>query len=287
MSPCHKPLSPQHWSRPLLRGSPRTGAFTLIELLVVIAIIAILAGMLLPALSKAKAKGLGIKCVSNEKQLALAWLLYAEEHDDRLPPNQHNANFTGWVRGILNYDPANTQNTNPTNVTAALLGPFAGSPQVFKCPADRSQAGTLPRIRSVSMNSAMNSYSGAAASSPWLGATTGVNYKFFRRTPDIDAMGAANAFVFMDEHPDSLNFGDFSIAIITPATLAQARLIDVPASYHNNAASVAFADGHVEAHRWTDPRTVQPIRNATGLNVINSPNNSDVLWISERTSVPN
>ncbi len=272
----------------MLQTGPRSGAFTLIELLVVIAIIAILAGMLLPALSKAKAKGQGIKCVSNERQLALAWLLYAEEHDDRLPPNQHNATFTGWVRGLLDYNPANTQNTDPTNVTAALLGPFAGSAQVYKCPADRSQAGSTPRIRSVSMNLAMNSYSGNTAQwNPWMSATTGVSYKVFQRTADIGIMGAANAFVFMDEHPDSLNYGDFSIAIITSATLAQARLIDVPAAYHNNAASVAFADGHVEAHRWTDPRTAQPIRNVTGLNIINSPNNLDVLWISERTSMPN
>lgn len=288
MSRICPPIQPARQKSAPRRTALRGNAFTLIELLVVIAIIAVLAGMLLPALSKAKAKGQGIKCVSNDKQLALAWLIYGEEYDDRLPPNQHNASFTGWVRGLLDYNPANTQNTDPTNLTAALLGPFAGSAQVYKCPADRSQAGTLPRIRSLSMNLAMNSYSGNTAQwNPWMSATTGVSYKVFQRAAEIGMMGAANAFVFMDEHPDSLNYGDFSIAIITPATLAQARLIDIPAAYHNNAASVAFADGHVESHRWTDPRTAQPIRNVTGLNVLNSPNNLDVLWISERTSAPN
>jgi prepilin-type N-terminal cleavage/methylation domain-containing protein len=117
-------------------------AFTLIELLVVIAIIAILASLLLPALSKAKTKAHGILCLSNQKQLTLGWILYAEDHNDNLVWNDLTPNGSGWVRGILDYNGRNPDNTNRLNLTDARyakLAPYtAGTAGIYKCPADKS-----------------------------------------------------------------------------------------------------------------------------------------------------
>jgi prepilin-type N-terminal cleavage/methylation domain-containing protein len=138
-------------------------AFSLIELLVVVAVIAILAGLLLPVLGKAKAKGQGIGCLSNLRQLSLSWLMYADDNNDRIPPNNLNAAdpTKTWVRGWLDYSFPVPDNTNTVFLMTSHLWPCHRSLGVWKCPADKSTSKhggkVYPRVRSVSMNNWLNS----------------------------------------------------------------------------------------------------------------------------------
>jgi prepilin-type N-terminal cleavage/methylation domain-containing protein/prepilin-type processing-associated H-X9-DG protein len=280
-------MNQQLESSPTARWRKSLG-FTLIELLVVIAIIAILAGMLLPALAKSKTKAQGIICLSNQKQLALGWILYADDNNDSLVWNDLTATGSGWVRGILDYNGNNPDNTNTINLTNpqyALLAPYtAGTAGIYKCPADKStvktKGGVFPRVRSISMSQAMNSRD------DWLSYLTKKKYMVFKKLADITPMGHTQAYVFIDEHPDSINYGDFAVAMNDGVAPTRIYIIDVPASYHNGAGGISFADGHAEVHKWLDPRTREPITgNYMWGSVQPSPNNRDMIYMSDHASI--
>jgi prepilin-type processing-associated H-X9-DG protein len=253
---------------------------------VVIAIIAILASMLLPALAKAKTKAHGILCLSNQKQLLLGWILYADDHAENLVWNDLTADGSGWVRGVLDYIPSNPHNTNILGLIDpkyAKLAPYTQSAEIYKCPADPSYvtiAGRRHRrVRSLSMSQAMNSRN------DWMSYLTQKPYRVFRKTSDLLALGPSRAFVFIDEHPDSLNFGDLAVAMNDGLPPARIHIIDYPASTHNGAGGLGFADGHAEIHKWLDPRTKLRWQNKPMTLVVPSPNNLDMVYLSERTSI--
>jgi len=242
------------------------GGFTLIELLVVIALIAILAAILMPVLSKAKARAQGIGCLNNNRQLALAWLLYADDHTDRLAYNlggdasrktvavRTNLN---WVNGIMDWS-LSEDNTNTAMITEAALGSYANkSVNIYRCPSDavlsakQREAGWSARVRSYSMNAMV----GDAGELSQTGVNTNnPHYVQFFRLSSIPR--PAGIFVFLDEHPDSINDGYFLNAV----SQNYKEWVDLPASYHDGGASFSFADGHSQLQRWMYARTRQPAK---------------------------
>jgi prepilin-type N-terminal cleavage/methylation domain-containing protein/prepilin-type processing-associated H-X9-DG protein len=277
--------------------SPRPAAFTLIELLVVIAIIAILASMLLPALAKAKTKAQGIQCLSNLKQLQLGWIMYAHDYDDNLVFNALDPTSPGWVKGVLNFDGNNPDNTNRLYITEpryAKLAPYTASAAgIYKCPADKSKVktrgGVFARVRSLSISQAMNS------PDDWLNGShgrplypAGSKFRIFRKLSDIDPLGHSKAFVLIDEHPDGINYGDFAVVYRDPSELQKTRIVDMPASNHNGAGGLSFADGHAEIHKWLDGRTKPRVLysdNGWQTWTTDCPGNVDMIWLSERTTL--
>jgi prepilin-type N-terminal cleavage/methylation domain-containing protein/prepilin-type processing-associated H-X9-DG protein len=263
--------------------------FTLIELLVVIAIIAILAAMLLPALSRAKRKADRIVCTNNQRQLTVAWMMYADDANGKLAPNTATsaAGQPSWVSGNLNWDlpPAapNPDNYNTVNLTSSLLGPYCGrSAAIYKCPGDKLSAAKGVRVRSISMNGQMGGVVVGASQLPVINQYgTGMNYRLFLKQSEINKPTPSMAWVFIDEHGDSLNDGFFRVNMSSTTAWS-----DLPASYHGASGTLSFADGHAEIKKWSDAsirdRPVIMSQYASGTATA-SPN-TDLRWLQERTT---
>jgi len=267
---CSKPNSS---SQPGLRRG-----FTLIELLVVIAIIAILAAMLLPALSAAKRKAQGIACLSNTKQMTLAWIMYQGDSGDKLMP------CASWLDTGDGLDfQFHTSNTNAAALvgSTSLMSPYIKSPGVYKCPGDQKSAANGTRVRSVSM---MQSAGAGGGGGQFINGT-GRTYFSATKTSDLSHPGPSDVAVILDEQGDGINDAVFACKYGEPP--GQEQWQDLPASYHNRCTSFSFADGHSEIHKWLDPRTYQyPVTGVAGYapwNGVNLTKSVDYEWVMDHS----
>lgn len=279
----------------------RGGAFTLIELLVVVAIIAIIASLVLPALARAKARAHSTFCLNNTRQLGLAWLIYADEHNGLLAYNLGRSSriatavpaiaggpqmSDNWVNNVLNWE-LNSDNTNSAAVMETGLGPYTSkSAALYRCPSDnvlsdlQRNSGWAARVRSYSMNAMVGDAGNFSQ--------TGVNVNNTNYTQFFKAFSIphpADIFVFLDEHPDSIDDGYFLNVDSDDWT---PKWTDLPGSYHDGGANFSFADGHSEYHRWHNASTKQPAV-AYGINpalpMTVTDGSQDFSWVLTRMSV--
>jgi prepilin-type N-terminal cleavage/methylation domain-containing protein/prepilin-type processing-associated H-X9-DG protein len=271
-------------------------AFTLIELLVVIAILAVLAALLMPALAGAKAKAQTVTCMNNERQLTLAFRIYSDEFNDRLPYNLGEAEirnsvgqgqFLNWCSTILDWEaqnidnPTTSDNTNTVLLTSGGIGAYTSrSARIYRCPSDsylsdpQLQAGWTARVRSISMNAMLGD---VGSFSRYGGNTNNPYYKQFFKMTQVPQ--PSRIFAFIEEHANSIGDGYFINNGLTNVWLR------LPAAYHRGAANLAFTDGHLEAHRWLDRSTLLPVNPGAAYLPVDADGSSDFEWLRARTSI--
>ena len=270
-------------------------AFTIVELLVVLAIIGVLAALLLPTLSRAKAKAQTTVCMNNLRQLTMAFHHYVDHYDDRIMSNFPSTEAgsetePGWVAGVMSFEVdgyipvLKTEATNqvllgtsgstwtyyaPLSRSYGSIGPFAKDSKIYKCPSDASYSifdgSKEPRVRSYTISPAMNS-------------RIVMNYNGQNRFTRLgDVRNAARMMLFIDEHEDTISTGLFR----DPGYIYTDVWGSLPAARHSGGATLSFVDGHVELKKWKDPQTLVPVRRQRRSTTYQS-NNVDRVWLIPR-----
>jgi prepilin-type processing-associated H-X9-DG protein len=256
-------------------GHAVAAGFSRVDLLAIMAGIALLALLLTPALARTRVTDQAFICRNNLRQLIQGWKMYPEDNSDKLP------NCFDWVQGALFYTANNLDSTNINYLANGLLGPYVKDVTVYKCPADRSQVlvGTtrLPRVRSVSMSQSFCGQDEGHLEDP-----QPHRYRHYIKSADMVLPAPANLWVLIDESPDSINDAAFAVAMLPYGGIWQ----DLPSNLHDGACSFAFADGHYELKKWTDPRTLglKVTYSTQGPYKLLLANNPDIMWLQDRTT---
>jgi prepilin-type N-terminal cleavage/methylation domain-containing protein/prepilin-type processing-associated H-X9-DG protein len=230
----------------------RRRSFTLIELLVVIAIIAILAALLLPALSRAKLKAQSITCVNNLRQLCTAWVMYADDHNGMMVPNWL-LDPRAWIDGSKGDMSSLPGATNVNGLKQGLLFTYNPNVGVYQCPAAITGPKSMPKVRPVRSYSLEGRMGGASdadkarygiyASTEWV---LGSTYPQYKKMAEIRQPPPAEAMTFLDESIETLDDGYFAVNYNDSKDKWQ----NSPTVRHGKSGVLAFADGHSERWRW-------------------------------------
>jgi prepilin-type N-terminal cleavage/methylation domain-containing protein/prepilin-type processing-associated H-X9-DG protein len=274
------------------RFSPK--GFTLIELLVVIAIIAILAGMLLPALAKAKQKATGIACVNNTKQLILAATVYSGDFNDAWPANNEGdpnvdlarppANYAPkvWVEGREGSNLIDEQDAlGMISDKVSLLAPYIKQKNSFRCPGDNKRRKVGTQYIQWPRSYGMNAYVGWSTPA-YSGMPDEVRYQVVRKTSA--PVPGSRLFMFAEIHPESICRPMFGI------NMDSMNIYHVPGNYHGLISNFSFQDGHAEVRRWIDPAFVNP-KIAAGAwhnhnaNLVPTSGREDLAWLKSKSAV--
>jgi hypothetical protein len=270
------------------RATRACAAFTLTELVVLCAVFGLCALVVFPALARTRPNGQAFQCLNNLRQLTAAWRAYANDFNDSLVAAQSGiSGRANWMSGYVDFSSNSGNWDYRVYIAKSPLWPYAGlNPSLFRCPADPSivivNGVSLPRVRTYSVSQVFGS-------GEWLDRTFNSNQAVWRTyAKRSDIVTPARTFVFMEEHPGSINDGAFANACTGAQPTdspAQAVIIDYPASHHNGACQLSIADGSAQMHQWQGNTIKPPYNGYLPLNVPAGDSWMDVQWLAQNTTV--